>query len=210
MLSLMSALREAVLNALVHRDYAVPAPIQIRVYEDKMIIWNPAILPEGWNLEKLLGLHASHPYNPDVANAFFRSGEIESWGRGIERIFSACRESGMPPPVIRLEGHDLWMEFPFSRQYLAAIASSTPPSRRSSEESGSPHGLVDGLVDGLVENQREILRIIKSNPQVSKREMAKTLAISTTAIDKNIEILKRKGLLRRIGPAKGGRWEAFE
>ncbi len=204
------ALREAVLNALVHRDYAVPAPIQIRVYEDKMRIWNPAILPEGWNLEKLLGLHASHPYNPDVANAFFRSGEIESWGRGIERIFSACRESGMPPPVIRLEGHDLWMEFPFSRQYLAAIASSTPPSRRSSEESGSPHGLVDGLVDGLVENQREILRIVKSNPQVSKREMAKTLAISTTAIDKNIEILKRKGLLRRIGPAKGGRWEAFE
>lgn len=204
------ALREAVLNALVHRDYAVPAPIQIRVYEDKMRIWNPAILPEGWNLEKLLGLHASHPYNPDVANAFFRSGEIESWGRGIERIFSACRESGMPPPVIRLEGHDLWMEFPFSRQYLAAIASSTSQSRKSSEGSVPPHGLVDGLVDGLVENQRKILCIIKSNPHVSKREMAKILAISTTAIDKNIEILKRKGLLRRIGPAKGGRWEASE
>lgn len=204
------ALREAVLNALVHRDYAVPAPIQIRVYEDKMRIWNPAILPEGWNLEKLLGLHASHPFNPDVANAFFRSGEIESWGRGIERIFSACRESGTPPPVIRLEEHDLWMEFPFSRQYLGAIASGTASGQKPSKDSGSSHGLADGLADGLAENQRKILSIVRSNPQVSKREMADTLAISTTAIDKNIEALKRKGLLRRVGPPKGGRWEAIE
>ncbi|HPQ38658.1 MAG TPA: ATP-binding protein, partial [Synergistaceae bacterium] len=114
------ALREAVLNALVHRDYAVPSPIQIRVYEDRLKIWNPAVLPEGWNLEKLLGLHASYPYNPHVANAFFRSGEIESWGRGIERIFSACTQAETPLPSIRLDGHDLWMEFTFSEQYLVA------------------------------------------------------------------------------------------
>jgi len=195
---------------LVHRDYAVPAPIQIRVYEDKMRIWNPAILPEGWNLEKLLGLHASHPYNPDMANAFFRSGEIESWGRGIERIFSACRESGTPPPVIRLEGHYLWVEFPFSRQYLATIPSSTTLNQKPSEGTDPSHELVDGLADGLAENQRKILSIVRSNPRVSKREMAKTLAISTTAIDKIIEVLKRKGLLRRVGSAKGGRWEASE
>ncbi|MCX6865122.1 MAG: putative DNA binding domain-containing protein [Verrucomicrobia bacterium] len=58
------ALREAILNALVHRDYAVGAPVQIRVYEDRLKIWNPAVLPEGWTLENLLADHASTPYNP--------------------------------------------------------------------------------------------------------------------------------------------------
>jgi len=72
------ALREAVLNALVHRDYAVTAPVQIRVYEERLVIWNPAVLPEGWTQQTLVGPHVSHPYNPDIANTFFRAGEIEA------------------------------------------------------------------------------------------------------------------------------------
>src|SRR5690606_34171836 len=79
-----SALREALLNAVVHRDYAVAAPIQIRVYADRLVIWNPGELPEGWSMEKLLGRHPSRPYNPDIANTFFWSGDIEAWGRGIQ------------------------------------------------------------------------------------------------------------------------------
>jgi ATP-dependent DNA helicase RecG len=209
------ALREAVLNALVHRDYAVPAPIQIRVYEDKLKIWNPAVLPEGWNLEKLLGLHASHPYNPHVANAFFRSGEIESWGRGIERIFSACAQAETPPPSIQLDGHDFWIEFPFSEHYLVTITRETAQERTQKDpgDRNQPDGLVDGLVDrlvdGLVENQREILEILRANPYTSKKEMAKILGISSTAIDKNIETLKKKGLLQRVGSARGGYWKVL-
>ena len=65
-----SALREALLNALVHRDYAVTAPVQIRVYENRLRMWNPAVLPEGWTLDTLLGAHSSSPYNPAIANAF--------------------------------------------------------------------------------------------------------------------------------------------
>ena len=87
-----SALREAVLNALLHRDYAVGAPIQIRVYDDRLVLWNPAVLPEGWTSATLRSRHVSHPFNPQVANVFFRAGEIEAWGRGIERIFQAMRE----------------------------------------------------------------------------------------------------------------------
>lgn len=75
------------LNAVVHRDYAVAAPIQIRVYVDRLLIWNPGELPEGWSEAKLRGPHSSQPFNPDVANTFFRAGEIEAWGRGIERVF---------------------------------------------------------------------------------------------------------------------------
>ncbi len=120
-----SALREALLNAAIHRDYATPAPIQIRVYPDRLRIWNPGQLPEGWTMEKLLGAHFSKPHNPEIAHVFFRAGEIEAWGRGIERVFEACREAGTPQPRIEFEGQDVWFEFPFSKEYLeqAAIAS---------------------------------------------------------------------------------------
>ncbi|MDP1698200.1 MAG: ATP-binding protein [Xanthomonadaceae bacterium] len=116
-----AALREAVLNALVHRDYMVPAPIQIRVYDDRLVLWNPATLPDGWTQETLLGPHQSQPPNPDIANTFFRAGEIEAWGRGIERIFAACREAGTPKPRIRFETGGLWTEFPFAKAYLKQI-----------------------------------------------------------------------------------------
>ena len=68
-------------------------------------------------------------------------------------------------------------------------------------------GLVERLVDGLAENQRRVLVLILENSTISKAEMSKNLKISTTAIDKNIAALKKKGLLRRVGPDKGGYWE---
>lgn len=77
----LEALREAVLNAVVHKDYASAAPIQISVYPDKIMIWNPGELPDNWTLDTLLNKHSSRPFNPDIANAFFRSGLIEAWGR---------------------------------------------------------------------------------------------------------------------------------
>jgi ATP-dependent DNA helicase RecG len=72
------AVREALLNAVSHKDYAGFVPIQISVYNDKMMIWNYGRLPENWTIDKLKTKHPSNPYNPDIANAFFRSGYIES------------------------------------------------------------------------------------------------------------------------------------
>ena len=116
------ALREAVLNALVHRDYMVPAPVQIRVYDDRLLLWNPAVLPEGWTAQTLREPHSSQPHNPDVANAFFRAGEIEAWGRGIARIFSACRQGGVPEPELKFDAGGVWMTFLFDEAYLRAVA----------------------------------------------------------------------------------------
>jgi ATP-dependent DNA helicase RecG len=69
------ALREAVLNAVAHRDYANPAPIQIRVYDDRISLWNPGTLPTDWTLDNLLGTHASAPHNPGRVNAKSRLGQ---------------------------------------------------------------------------------------------------------------------------------------
>ena len=107
------ALREALLNACINKDYAEPSPIQIRVYENKMEIVNGGVLPDGWTVETLLSSHRSFPYNPDIANAFFRSGEIEAWGRGIERIITACKNDGFSTPEFRCDASGIWTIFIF-------------------------------------------------------------------------------------------------
>ena len=108
-----AALREALLNAVVHKDYASSVPVQISVYPDRLLIWNAGQLPPAWTVERLLGKHPSVPFNPDVANTFFRAGQIESWGRGIERMIQVCRAAGAPDPVLRHEETGLWVEFAF-------------------------------------------------------------------------------------------------
>jgi ATP-dependent DNA helicase RecG len=105
------AVREAVLNAIAHKDYSGGVPIQISVYSDKMIIWNEGQLPENWTVKTLLEKHASRPYNPDIANALFRSGYIESWGRGTIKIINECRKSGIPDPVFSYDSSDISVEF---------------------------------------------------------------------------------------------------
>ena len=106
-------LREALLNACINKDYAEPSPIQIRVYENKLEIINGGVLPEGWTVETLLSSHRSMPYNPDIANTFFRAGEIEAWGRGIERIIMACKNDGFSRPEFRYDASGIWTIFKF-------------------------------------------------------------------------------------------------
>lgn len=91
--------------------------------------WNSAPLPgvtpddppRGWTEQTLLQPHISLPHNPDVANAFFRAGEIEAWGRGIERIFAACRAEHAPEPTLKLHAGGLWLEFPYDPAYLRRV-----------------------------------------------------------------------------------------
>ena len=139
----MPALREAVLNAVAHKDYAGGIPIQISVYPDKLMIWNPGELPLDWTIEKLLGKHASIPFNPDVANVFFRIGMIEAWGRGIERILEACRVAGAPAPKLRHEHSGLWVEFRYRPEHRV------PARLVAGEVTGEVTGEVERLVLGL-------------------------------------------------------------
>ena len=112
------AMREAVINAVIHRDYASTAPIQIRVYDHRITLWNPGQLPSDWSVEQLTGEHSSRPHNPGIAYAFFRAGMIEAWGRGIRRIAHVCETAGNPAPEWKIEpGGGLWLEFPYSTAY---------------------------------------------------------------------------------------------
>ncbi len=93
------AIRETLLNAIVHRQY-VGAPIQISIYDDKIMVWNYGTLPDPITLEDLKRKHASHPRNPILADVFFKGGLIESWGRGTLKIINECKLAGLPTPEI--------------------------------------------------------------------------------------------------------------
>jgi len=115
------AVREALLNAISHKDYVYGYPIQISVYDDQLMIWNEGKLPENWTVEKLLQKHSSKPHNPDIANAFFRAGYIEAWGRGTIKIVEQCRKHGLPTPEFKNEGSDFWVIFRkdiYDKEYL--------------------------------------------------------------------------------------------
>jgi ATP-dependent DNA helicase RecG len=74
------------------------APTQIRVYDNKMFVWNDGGLPETITLQQLKQFHSSHPRNPILAEACFRGGYIDSWGSGIMKIMDACKFAGLPIP----------------------------------------------------------------------------------------------------------------
>lgn len=95
----VAAVREMLLNALVHRSY-MGAAIQIRMYDNKFSIWNEGVLPEGLSLEALKRSHPSRPRNPLIADVCFKGGYIDAWGRGTLKIINACLEAELPEPEI--------------------------------------------------------------------------------------------------------------
>lgn len=94
------ASREALANALCHRDYAIPGgAVAVAMYDDHLEITNPGALHFGITPEKLTKPHESRPWNPIIANVFYRAGIIERWGSGTLNIIDWCIENGNPPPT---------------------------------------------------------------------------------------------------------------
>ena len=88
------ALRELILNALVHKDYSSNIPIQISVSDDKIYIANTGSLPDDWTVKQLLGKHSSCPRNPTIAGCVYLTGMIETWGRGIRKAIAEFKRGG--------------------------------------------------------------------------------------------------------------------
>jgi ATP-dependent DNA helicase RecG len=219
----MPALREAVLNAVAHRDYAVGTPIQISVYPDKLMIWNPGELPRDWTLEKLLGKHVSIPYNPDIANVFFRAGMIEAWGRGIERILDACREAGTPEPELRYESTGLWVIFSYLPEHRTPIGpvtgevpGRTPVETTSAQTTPLERGGITTPITTPMTTpmttpiERRLVELILANPGISQQELAVELGLTRDGIRYHLKKMSRAGSIRHVGPPRGGRWEVLQ
>jgi ATP-dependent DNA helicase RecG len=183
-----SALREAVLNAVVHKDYSTGVPIQIKVYPDKVIIYNTGGLPDGWTIEKLLSSHGPNQRNPMIAGGFFRSGMIETWGRGIEK--TACQEEGKPVPVFDTTGSEMMITF---------------IDKRPQQKTETGHDDF-GVNFGANETQQKILELMIANPNIKAQEIADAIGMTKRNVEYAIRALKKAGAVDRVGAAKNGRW----
>ena len=190
------ALREAVINAVIHRDYLGPHT-QLRVYSHKLWLWNAGELPDKITFEKLKKAHLSCPRNELLADVFFKAGYIEAWGRGTVKIVEACRKSKLPEPEFsELTGGFL---VSFSKGKDAA------PEKESVEKSDET---TEKATEKTTESTTEkILAVLRKHPEISARVIAQKTGISYHTVDWNLRALKRKQRIRRIGPDKGGHWE---
>ena len=183
------ALREAIFNAIVHRDYTTGIPIQIKVFPDCVIVYNDGRLPENWTVDNLLKKHRSRPYNPKIAYAFYRAGYIETWGRGIERITTACKDAGKREPLFEASTSEVSVTFFIESNQFA-------------------EKFVDEFAEKFVENevQRTIIKLMCEQPAISAKAIAENVGMSSRGVQKNIDALKKAGLVERVGAAKGGHW----
>jgi ATP-dependent DNA helicase RecG len=205
-----AALREALLNAVVHKDYSSGIPIQISVYDDRIVFWNPGDLPEHWTLERLLGKHPSCPFNPLIANAFFRAGYIESWGRGIEKIQRECREHGIEPPVYDFGMAGLMLTFRGNPAHLQAAVveeglGTTQETHETAQETAQE---IPGTAQETT--QERVLALLRVDPFLTRRELANRLGLSDSGIKYHLEKLKAAKVIRHMGPTKAGYWEVLK
>ena len=146
-----AALREALLNAVCHKQYESCIPVQVSVYEDRLYVANVGILPETWTAANLLGKHEPRPYNPNVATVMYYAGFIESWGRGIEKIRSVCAQDGLPGPEYTVHPGDIMIKF-------------TTPEGRIVRMNGNNH---DPESDHPEDKEEKILKLLSSDPSLT-------------------------------------------
>ncbi|UTB32315.1 MAG: helix-turn-helix domain-containing protein [Methanobacterium sp. ERen5] len=103
----IEAIREALTNALCHRDYRISSNVQLRIFDDRIEIWGCGPLPQPLKIEDLKVEHESIRRNPLIAECFFKMGFIEKWGTGTQRIIESCIEEGLPEPLFEIKSGSL-------------------------------------------------------------------------------------------------------
>ncbi len=114
--------RELLLNAINHKDYATGVPIQVSIYDEKMVIFNMG----SWSKrvptdERVYEKHESVPHNPKLADVSFRSGDVESWGRGFIRIKAECGSINAPLPIIDAENDGVSITATGCEKYMSLL-----------------------------------------------------------------------------------------
>lgn len=180
------ALREALANAICHRDYAIGGgSVGVAIYDDRLEISSSGILHFGLRVEDLYKPHESLPWNPIIAGVFYRRGIIETWGRGTLKMAELTEEAGLPRPEIEEVAGAVLVRFRPS-QYI-------PPQR---------------IGHDLTERQQGILRTLGGARPVSLSEIAKQIGFggSLKVLQDDMALLKNLGLIEPRGRGRGARW----
>lgn len=183
------ALREAIFNSVVHKDYS-GAAIQMKVYADRILLWNEGNLPEGFTMDDLLGEHTSRPRNKNIANAFYRAGFIESWGRGIQKIKSGFETAGLASPSFQATMGGMMVSIWRGRDLHEKTREKTGEKTRE-------------------KTREKIVRLIQEDPTITTDQLAESLEVSVKGVEWQLNSLKRDNVIKRVGPDKGGHWEVL-
>lgn len=184
------AVREALYNALIHSCWSSGVPVQIRIEEKAMYISNDCVFPSDWTAETLMKRHRSRPYNPHIANAFFRSGYVESWGRGIQKMCESCEAHGTAQPEYFLHSEDIMVKLP------------------ALNISKHQNDVLDDVLNDALEVK--LIKILKNNRQITQREIAIEMGISIATVQRITKKMLNEKIIVRKGGKRFGYWEILD
>lgn len=167
----IEALREVILNALVHRNY-MGAPTQIRVYDDKITFWNEGKLPSDLTVELLKRPHSSRPRHLIIADVCFKGGLIDAWGRGTIKIIESCKQAGLPEPEIIEENGGILVKL-FKNNHTAKHLTKL----------------------GLNERQLKAVEFVKEKGRITNKEYQSLNSISERTASRELSEMTEKQVL---------------
>ena len=170
-------MREALLNALSHRDYTVTADVQIRVYDDQLSIWSPGDLPQDLEPEQLYQpRHPSVLRNPLMAQVFYYAGFIERWGSGTTRILELCAGQGLPRPLFEEYSGGVNVTF-YQDVYTPALLQTR----------------------GLSERQIQAVLYVKEQGRITNGEYQTLTGVSRATAQRDLEALVQEAVFVQEG-----------
>ncbi|MBM4084824.1 MAG: hypothetical protein FJ272_08560 [Planctomycetes bacterium] len=179
------AVREAITNAIVHRDYRSTANVQVRIFDDRLEVWNPGRLPPGLTAQMLKGKHESLPSNPLLAGMFFLIGYVEQWGTGTNKIVEQCRTNGNPDPEFEDTGTSVVVTF-------------RPPPGHAPAPAPLP--------EGLNEKEKRAMEYVRAKGSITNKTYQELNKVGHTTAAKALSGIVGKGLLRREGKGRAARY----
>lgn len=182
------ALREAVINAVCHRDYNDSSYIQIKVHEDSLSIWSPGGLPHGLTLDDLQDPnHPSRPRNRLISQVFYDMGLIERYGSGIGRMTDACHAAGLDAPQFELIGGGLRLIF---------------KAKEAVNKETNAVGALNGALNGVL--NVSVYKAIQQKPGIQRKDLIALLEEPSRTLDRALKELQDRNLIERRGSKKIG------
>ena len=184
-------LREILYNAICHKDYT-GVHIQMKVYNDRVTLWNQGELPAGFDMNVLLREHASRPRNKNIADAFFKAGFIEAWGRGMKIIKDSFAAANMPMPTI--ENRDGGVLVTIKRSPLFEKLYRGEPQNEPQK---------------LSPRHETMVSLMREDLHISRTDLSKRLNVSLATVKRDIASLRDRHVIVYVGSSKDGHWEVL-
>lgn len=200
------AVREAFTNSIIHCDLMMESGVlRIEKHDDKLVFRNPGLLR--LPIKQIFEGGVSYARNPKIQNMLRMVGYGENLGSGFPLILDAWKQAGWNTPVLnnRFELDMVELVLP-----LSAISEKVQNSKDEIPPSAENDDGEKSREKSRGKSREKIINIIRDNPTVTQLELSNMLQISTKAIEKHIKNLREDGIIRRVGPDKGGHWEVYK